>query len=241
MIDACHIRNYSIFLRRLPDGRHYLFSYFEYLGDDFDTDMARMAADPVTQKWWDLCKPYTAAPHRAAGEWWAQMDASLPSRLNAAADFPQYVKCLKKGTCLDEDINPACDWKFCTRPAGTLAMISAAAADSPNRRPGRPPGQNTDPAPKRITQHPVAEWFRDAKFGIYFHWGPYSVPAYDNEWYSRNMYIKGTAVYKYHVAKYGGPEKFGYKDFIPLFTAEKFDADEWADLFQQAATGLPAP
>jgi L-rhamnose mutarotase len=74
-IRACRIRNYSIFLRRLPDGRHYLFSYFEYTGDDFAADMAKMAADPVTQQWWDLCKPcHEPLADRAVGEWWASMD-----------------------------------------------------------------------------------------------------------------------------------------------------------------------
>lgn len=72
MIRRCHIRNYSIYLRRMPDGRHYLFSYFEYLGTDFAADMALMAADPVTQDWWKLCKPLQAPlPDRADGEWWA--------------------------------------------------------------------------------------------------------------------------------------------------------------------------
>lgn len=52
-----HLQNYSIYLRRLPDGNHYLFSYFEYSGDDFDADMARIADDPVTRKWWAVCKP----------------------------------------------------------------------------------------------------------------------------------------------------------------------------------------
>ena len=75
MIHECQIRNYSIFLRRLPNGRHYLFSYFEYVGDDFDADMAKMAADPVTQKWWELCKPcQQPLPDRPADEWWAPMD-----------------------------------------------------------------------------------------------------------------------------------------------------------------------
>ena len=74
MITACNIRNYSIFLRQLDDGRHYLFGYFEYLGDDFAADMAKMAADPVTQRWWDLCKPCQAPlASRAAEEWWAGM------------------------------------------------------------------------------------------------------------------------------------------------------------------------
>jgi L-rhamnose mutarotase len=57
MIAETNIRNYSIYLRKLPDGNHYLFSYFEYVGRDFAADMAKMAADPVTQQWWELCIP----------------------------------------------------------------------------------------------------------------------------------------------------------------------------------------
>ncbi len=73
-IKDCNIRNYSIFMRRLPDGRHYLFSYFEYTGSDFDADMAKMASDPITQRWWDVCKPcHDPFPDRAQGEWWATM------------------------------------------------------------------------------------------------------------------------------------------------------------------------
>jgi L-rhamnose mutarotase len=75
MIDACHIRNYSIYLRRLPDGKQYLFSYFEYHGTDFAADMAKMAADPETLRWWDVCKPLLAPLRdRAAGEFWAGME-----------------------------------------------------------------------------------------------------------------------------------------------------------------------
>jgi L-rhamnose mutarotase len=75
MIKACNIQNYSIFLRQLPDGKPYLFSYFEYTGTDFDADMAKMAADPTTQKWWDVCKPcHIPLPDRAEGEWWAGME-----------------------------------------------------------------------------------------------------------------------------------------------------------------------
>ena len=74
-ISACHIRNYSIYLRRLPDGNFYLFSYFEYAGEDFDADMARMAADPTTQKWWAVCMPcQEPLPDRTAGQWWAGME-----------------------------------------------------------------------------------------------------------------------------------------------------------------------
>ena len=75
MIKQCNIRNYSIYLRKLPDGKYYLFSYFEYLGEDFAADGAKMAADPETQRWWDVCKPcHEPLPDRAEGEWWADME-----------------------------------------------------------------------------------------------------------------------------------------------------------------------
>ena len=75
MIAQCHIRNYSIYLRQLDDGQYYLFSYFEYVGSDFAADMARMAADPVTQRWWSLCKPcQKPLANRAPEEWWAAME-----------------------------------------------------------------------------------------------------------------------------------------------------------------------
>ena len=71
-IHRSNIRNYSIFLRRLPDGKHYLFSYFEYVGSDFAADMAAMAADSRTQEWWKITDPcQEPLPDRAEGEWWA--------------------------------------------------------------------------------------------------------------------------------------------------------------------------
>lgn len=74
-IGAANIRNYSIYLRELPDGHHYLFSYFEYVGSDFAGDMARMAALPVIQQWWKVCKAcHEPLPGRAADEWWAAME-----------------------------------------------------------------------------------------------------------------------------------------------------------------------
>jgi len=70
MIARCNIHNYSIYTR---DG--FLFSYFEYTGSDFDADMAKMAADPTTQKWWDVCQPCQQPVESAKpGEWWAQME-----------------------------------------------------------------------------------------------------------------------------------------------------------------------
>jgi L-rhamnose mutarotase len=75
MIKNCHIQNYSIYLRQLPDGHHYLFSYLEYVGADFAADMATMAADPETQRWWDVCKPcQRPLANRAEGEWWSDME-----------------------------------------------------------------------------------------------------------------------------------------------------------------------
>ncbi len=77
-------------------------------------------------------------------------------------------------------------------------------------------------------------WFREAKFGIFIHWGLYSIPAHANEWYSRNMYIKGREEFEWHRRTYGEQKVFGYKDFIPLFTAEKFSPEEWIALFKEA-------
>jgi L-rhamnose mutarotase len=74
-IREANIVNYSIYLRKLPDGNHYLFSYFEYVGNDFDGDMARMSSLEVIEKWWDLCKPcHVPFADRAEGEWWAVME-----------------------------------------------------------------------------------------------------------------------------------------------------------------------
>ena len=75
MIGQCHIRNYSIYLRQLDDGQPYLFSYFEYVGSNFAADMAKMAADPVTQQWWAVCQPcQKPLANRAPEEWWAGME-----------------------------------------------------------------------------------------------------------------------------------------------------------------------
>lgn len=96
-----------------------------------------------------------------------------------------------------------------------------------------------------LGKYNVPEWFQDAKFGIFIHWGVYSVPAFGGEsygeWYPYNMYRKGTEVYKHHVEKYGPLDKFGYKDFIPMFKAEKFDPDAWAKLFKDAGAKYVIP
>ncbi|MDX2431491.1 MAG: alpha-L-fucosidase, partial [Bacteroides sp.] len=91
------------------------------------------------------------------------------------------------------------------------------------------------------------EWFKDAKFGIYFHWGVYSVPAFNNEWYPRWMYVPdrgdnwGGEVYAHHEKTWGPVSEFNYHDFIPMFKAEHFDAKDWASLFKNAGARFAGP
>jgi alpha-L-fucosidase len=92
-----------------------------------------------------------------------------------------------------------------------------------------------------LAQYRTPEWFRDAKFGIFLHWGVYSVPAFANEWYPRNMYMPGNPAYEHQVATYGPQSKFGYKDFIPMFRAQQFDPAAWVDLFVNAGARYVVP
>ncbi len=92
-----------------------------------------------------------------------------------------------------------------------------------------------------LSEYQVPAWYRKAKFGIFIHWGIYSVPAFGSEWYSRNMYIQGSREFEHHVATYGPHKEFGYKDFIPMFKAEKFDPDAWAELFAKAGARYVVP
>ncbi len=97
------------------------------------------------------------------------------------------------------------------------------------------------PTWQSLEQYQIPGWFRDAKFGIFIHWGVYSVPAFANEWYPRNMYLKDSKEFKHHIETYGLQNKFGYKDFIPMFKAEKFDAEKWVDLFRKAGAKYVVP
>ena len=92
-----------------------------------------------------------------------------------------------------------------------------------------------------LQMYEVPEWYKDAKFGIFIHWGVYSVPAFANEWYPRIMYQMGSDVYKHHIGTYGPHDKFGYKDFIPMFKAEHFDPAAWADLFKKSGAKYVVP
>ena len=92
-----------------------------------------------------------------------------------------------------------------------------------------------------LKQYKVPEWYKDAKLGIYTHWGPYSVPAFSSEWYPRHMYDPNQADYKHHRKKWGTQDRFGYKDFIPMFRGEKWDPEQWADLFKRAGAKFAGP
>src|SRR5947209_4113757 len=84
-----------------------------------------------------------------------------------------------------------------------------------------------------LRTYQIPEWFRNAKFGIWAHWGPQSAIE-QGDWYARRMYIQGESDYKYHVAHYGHPSKFGYKDTIPAWHASDWEPDSLMRLYKQA-------
>ncbi len=86
----------------------------------------------------------------------------------------------------------------------------------------------------------VPTWFNQAKFGIFIHWGLYSIPAHGSEWYERHMYKDAEGI-KWHAEHYGPQDKFGYKEFIPLFKPDKYHAEEWISLFQRAGARYVVP
>ncbi|HBB92763.1 MAG TPA: hypothetical protein DC042_13880 [Bacteroidales bacterium] len=101
-----------------------------------------------------------------------------------------------------------------------------------------------EPTWNSLKKWQTPQWLRDAKFGIYTHWGIYSVPAQgpNGTWYANQVYTNpGSPQRKYHEATYGKLEVFGYKDFIPMFTGEKFNANEWAELFEKSGARFAGP
>ena len=91
----------------------------------------------------------------------------------------------------------------------------------------------SDPTFESLATFECPDWFRDAKLGIWSHWGPQSVPRY-GDWYARNMYREGSDQYRYHLRTYGHPSEFGYKDVVQLWKAERFDPHELMDRFVTA-------
>ena len=90
-----------------------------------------------------------------------------------------------------------------------------------------------EPTWDSLKQYKTPDWFRDAKFGIWAHWGPQCQPEY-GDWYARSMYIEGSKVYKYHVEKYGHPSTFGFKDVIHQWKAENWRPEELMELYKRA-------
>jgi alpha-L-fucosidase len=111
------------------------------------------------------------------------------------------------------------------RVRGALAQSDAAGV---NVTPGRYSGTRAS-----LKAYSIPDWFADAKFGIWAHWGPQSAIG-DGDWYARNMYMQGSPQNLYHVKRFGPPSKFGYKECIPLFTADRWDPDHLMDLYVKA-------
>ena len=120
--------------------------------------------------------------------------------------------------------------KYAPRRAELLGRV----AESDGKGPFRPDWTS-------LKQYQAPLWYHDAKFGIFIHWGLYSVPAFGSEWYSRNNYDPKFKDFSHHVEAFGPHDKFGYKDLIPLFKAEKFDPKEWAALFRDAGARYVVP
>jgi len=128
------------------------------------------------------------------------------------------------------------------------SSIFAVAVLLMSARCGAPPESrdvqhyNFEPTGESLKHYKVPQWYEDAKFGIYFHWAPFSVAACKTEWYPHWMYspeqIKKRSDFqdipKHHVETWGPLDKFGYKDFIPMFKAEKWEPEEWVTLFKEA-------
>ena len=120
-----------------------------------------------------------------------------------------------------------------------IALIGALApAQIPAGQQSQGPFQ---PNWESLKNFKAPQWYLDGKFGIFIHWGAYSVPAFGSEWYPRQMYLHGSAEFKHHLATFGPQIKFGYKDFIPLFKAEKYDPAAWAELFKKAGARFVVP
>ena len=115
-----------------------------------------------------------------------------------------------------------------------LSLLASLAQTPPQTKVNLPIAAGPfKPTMESLTQYKYPKWFRDAKFGIWAHWGPQSVPM-EGDWYARQMYEEGSGDYKDHLARYGHPSKFGYKDIIPLWKAEKWDPDRLMALYKAA-------
>jgi alpha-L-fucosidase len=153
----------------------------------------------------------------------------VPARSQQSADPAAPTKGRKSAAEIDREWQVSVS-KYDDARNAILSQVDQQANDGPYR-----------PDWETLHHWQVPQWYKDAKFGIFIHWGVYAVPGSQNEWYPRNMYRPTEAAYQDHLKKYGPPDKFGYKDFIPLFKAEKFDANDWAQLFKAAGARYVVP
>lgn len=116
------------------------------------------------------------------------------------------------------------------RLLGGPLMAPARAAAPARLDIARGPFAGTRPS---LRQWEVPQWYRDAKFGIWAHWGPQSAIE-QGDWYARNMYVQGSRQYDYHVKTFGHPSKVGYKDLLPIWKADRFDPDHLLGLYKKA-------
>jgi alpha-L-fucosidase len=119
------------------------------------------------------------------------------------------------------------DRMFLAMPIAWLVAVGVPAAELPVT-----PGP-FQPTMESLTNYSCPEWFRDAKFGIWAHWGPQAVPM-EGDWYARKMYQQGSPDYKDHLARYGHPSTNGWKDIIPLWQAEKWEPEQLMALYKKA-------
>ena len=113
-----------------------------------------------------------------------------------------------------------------------VAVVLPVLQPSANGAAPAGPGQ-FEPTSESLQHYRVPQWYDDAKFGIYFHWAPFSVAA-RCDWYEKRVYAGRGRIRKHHIETWGPLDKFGYKDFIPLFKAEKWDPEAWVSLFKEA-------
>jgi alpha-L-fucosidase len=125
--------------------------------------------------------------------------------------------------------------------AKLAADLAAARAPKPVALPSMPPGPFRETWTSLQANYRAPEWFVDSKFGLCMHWGLFSVPARQSEWYVRYMYGGNSGIMRDHIATWGPLDQFGYKDFIPLFTAEKWDPAAWAALFRRSGARFFSP
>lgn len=149
-------------------------------------------------------------------------------------EFPQHDPPIIKplNTAIGEAGN---NTGFDMAPETTLKVVERAVNQIQIKKvagPYKPTWQSLE------ANYKVPDWFIGAKFGLFLHWGIYSVPGHHNEWYEKHMYGAEADWHKQH---FGSQDKFGYKNFIEFFTQDKFNADTWADLFEKSGAKFVIP